>query len=105
MNVMVKVELDLSTYAKKPDLKGATGIDTTTLPSKTNLASLKTKADNLDADKLKTIPADLRKLSNVVDNVVKNTIYGKLVIKVDTIDTKIPSTSGVVPKTQYDSKK
>ena len=30
----VKTELDLSNYAKKADLKGTTGIDTSTLPSK-----------------------------------------------------------------------
>ena len=38
------------------------------LASKADLASLKTKVDNLDVDKLKTVPADLSKLRNVVDN-------------------------------------
>ena len=28
----------------------------------------KLKVDNLDVDKLKTVPADLSKLSNIVDN-------------------------------------
>ena len=37
----VKVELDLSNYAAKADLKGATGIDTYTLTAKTDLVSLK----------------------------------------------------------------
>ena len=65
--------MDLSNYATKADLKGATGTDTSTLVLKTDLASLKTKVDNLDVYKLKTVPADLSKLSNVVDNnVVKN---------------------------------
>ena len=36
------------------------------LVSKTNLAGLKTKVDNLDLDKLDTAPADLTKPSNVV---------------------------------------
>ena len=67
-NGNVKAELDLSNYATKADLKGATGIDTSTLPSKTNLTSLKTKADNLDVDKLEIVPSDLSKLSNIVDN-------------------------------------
>ena len=41
------------------------------LASKTDLGSLKTKVDNLDVGKLKTVSADLRKLSIVVDNDVK----------------------------------
>ena len=32
-------------------------------------------------------------------------MYDKLVLKVNVIDTKIPSTSGLVTKTQYDSDK
>ena len=56
--------------------------------------SLKTKVDILHANKLKTVPASLHKLSNVVDKVVKKTVCDKLVTKVNAIDTKIPSTSG-----------
>ena len=41
----VKVELDLSNYVTKANLKGATGIDNSTLASKTVLAGLKTKID------------------------------------------------------------
>ena len=41
------------------------------LASKTDLGSLKTKVDNLHVGKLKTVSADLRKLSIVVDNDVK----------------------------------
>ena len=60
----------------KVDLKRATGIDISTLASKTDFASLKTKLDNLDVLKLKTIPDDLIKLSNVEDNdVVKKTVW------------------------------
>ena len=45
--------------------------------------SLKTKVENVDVDKLKTAPADLSKLSNLVDHdVVKKTVYYKLVTKV-----------------------
>ena len=36
--------------------------------SKTDLASLKTNADNFDVDKLKNVPANLSKPSNVVNN-------------------------------------
>ena len=55
---------------------------------KTNLTSLKTEVDKLDIDKLVLIPNDLSKLSNVVKNdVVKKTVYNKLVENVDKIDT------------------
>ena len=100
----MKVELDLPNYAMKGDLKGATGTDTSTLASKSDLASLKRKVDNLDVDKLKTAPANLSKLSNVVDNdVVKNTVYDTLVAKVSVVE--IPSTNGLLTKTQCNSDK
>ena len=71
----VKNELDLFNYATKTDLKGATGINTSTLTFKTDLASLKTKRDNLNIDKLKTAGDDLSKLGNVVDtDVVKKNL-------------------------------
>ena len=48
----IKVELDLSSnYATTLDLKVATGIDTITLASESDLASLKTKVDNLNIAK------------------------------------------------------
>ena len=84
----IKVELDLSNYATKSDLRDISHVDVSSLASKTNLASLKTEVDKIDADKLKTVPVDLSKLSNVVKNdVVKETEYDKLVTKVDSIDT------------------
>ena len=46
-------ELDLSNYAAKADLKNATGIDTSKLAKKVNLANLKSDVDKLDIDKLK----------------------------------------------------
>ena len=53
---------------------------------KLNLASLKTEVDKLD--KLVTAPVDSSKLSDVVKNdVVKKTMYDKLVAKVKNIDT------------------
>ena len=38
-------------------------------------------------------------------DVVKKTVYNQLVSKANAIDTKIPSTSELVTKTQYDSDK
>ena len=76
------------------------------MASQTDLARLKFKVGNLDPDNLKSIPADLIKKSNAVNNnVLKKTVYDKLVINVDAIDTKIPTTSGLVTKTRYDSDK
>ena len=58
--------------------------------SKTNLASLKTEVDKIDTDKLKTVPDDLAKLSNVVNNdVVKNADFNSLKIKIDDLDLLI----------------
>ena len=102
----VKIQIDLSNYETKAKLKGATGICTSRLASKTDLVSLKTKTDNLVLDTVKTAPADLSKPINVVDNdVIKKPVYDRLVIKVNAIDNKIPSTSGLVTKILYDSNK
>ena len=64
----IKVELDLANYATKDDVKNITHVDVSSFASKTNLAALKTEVDKIDADKLKTVPVDLAKLSNVVNN-------------------------------------
>ena len=70
----IKVELDLSSYATKNDLKNITSVDVSSFASKTNLSSLKTEVGKLDFDKLTPVPNDLAKLGNVVKNdVVKNT--------------------------------
>ena len=39
----VKVELDLCNYATKPDLKNATGVDTSKFAKKVDLANLRSK--------------------------------------------------------------
>ena len=58
----IKVELDLSSYATKIDLKNITHVDVSSFASKTNLANLKTEVDKIDVDKLKTVPVDLARL-------------------------------------------
>ena len=84
----IKVELDLSNYATKKDIKDITHVDTSSYAIKTNLAALKTEVDNIDTDKLKTVPHDLAKLSNVVKNdAVKKADYNTLKSTVDGIDT------------------
>ena len=52
--------------------------------SKTNLAALKTEVDKIDADKLKTAPTDLAKLTNAIENdVVKKTDYNTKVTSIE----------------------
>ena len=63
---MKKVEINLSNYATKADIRNISHVDTSSFTLKTNLANLKTKVDELDIDKLKPVPTDLSKLSNVV---------------------------------------
>ena len=76
----------MSNYAT--DLKNVTHVDTSSFALKTNLANLKTGVEKLDIDKLAPIPVDLSKLSDVVKHdVVKKTVYDKLVANIDSIDT------------------
>ena len=85
----VKVELDLSNYVTKTDLKNATNVDTSDFAEKVDLGtlksnndksekvpselnSLKSTVDELDNGKLKTTPVDLSKSSHIVkSNIVK----------------------------------
>ena len=97
----INVKVDLSSYATKADIKNISHVDTSSFALKTNLATLKTKVDKLDINKLVPVPVDLSKLRDVVKNdVVKKTDYDKLVAKVYNIDT-----SGFVLQTKYDTDK
>ena len=107
----IRVELDLSNYATKDDVKNITHVDVSSFASKTNLTALKTEVDEIDTDKLKTVPDDLPKLSNVVKNeVVKKTDFSadnyvtrtkfstdtnSLDDKIDNVEKKIPDVSGL----------
>ena len=64
----INVKVDLSNYVTKTYLKNVTYVDASSFVLKTNLASLKTKVDKLDIDKLAPVPVGLRKLSDVVKN-------------------------------------
>ena len=104
------VNLDLSSYVAKSDLKKATGFDTSSFNKKADLASLKPDVDEmdtdkfknvpfslnslkdkvvkLDVDKLKAVPTDFKRFSDVVDTeVVKKDLPDNLVKKVNVIDT------------------
>ena len=109
-----KVELDLSNYATKKDIKDITHIDASGFASKTNLAALKTEVDKIDTDKLKTVPDDSAKLTNIVKNeVVKKTDFSaddyvkktkfsgdinSLDVKIDKVEKKIPDVSSLETK-------
>ena len=110
----IKVKLDLSNYATKDDVKNITHVDVSSYATKTNLAALKTKVDKIDSDKLKTVPDDLAKLSNVVknevakktdfsaDDYVKKTKFSgainSLDDKIDKVEKKIPDVSSLETK-------
>ena len=55
----INVRVDLSSYATKDDIKNFTHVDTSNFALKTNLANLKTEVDNLDINKLKSLPNNL----------------------------------------------
>ena len=71
----VKVELDLTNYATKTDLKNITHVDVSSFASKTNLPALKTEVDKIDTDKLKTAPTE--------NDVVKKTDYNTKVTSIE----------------------
>ena len=102
----VKVELDLTNYATKTDLKNITHTDVSSFASKTNLAALKAEVDQINVDKLKTVPGDLAKLSNVVKNeVVKKTDFSaddyvkktKFSVDINSLDDKIDKVEKKIP--------
>ena len=83
----IKVELNLTNYATKTDLKNITHVDTSSYALKTNLAALKSEVDKIDIDNLKTAPVDLAKLTGAVENdLVRKTDYNT---KVTSIETQI----------------
>ena len=123
----VKVVLDLSNYTTKKELEHATGIDTSDLAAKkcfivlkaevgkldinkltnvpTGVNNLKTKVDDLDVGKLKTVPVDLKKVSDVADEVVKNTKFSTLKSKVNNLGKKLPDPTTLIHINQYNTDK
>ena len=59
--------------------------------------NLKTKVDDLDVAKLKTVPIDLKKLRDVVSKeVVENTKFKKLNTKINSLEKKIPDATTLI---------
>ena len=71
----INVTVDLFNYATETDLKNVTHVDTSCFALKSNLASLKTKVDKLDIDKLLPAPVDLGKLSDVVKTMLLKKLH------------------------------
>ena len=122
----VKVVLGLPIYATKKELEHAAGADTSNLAAKSDIIALKaeddkleinvsvnpptawndlkTKIYDLDVGKLKTVPIDLKKLSDMVSKeVVKETVYNKLSTKVNSLEKKIPDTFTLTQINQYNT--
>ena len=120
----MKVELDLSNYVTKAELKNATGVDTSKFAKKVDLANLKSNADELDVDKFKNVPANLSSLAIKVDklhvdklvpvpielskindalknDVLKNDVYNS---KIKHIEDKILDITNLVTKTTLNAK-
>ena len=72
----------------------------------TGLNNLKAKADDLDVGKLKTVPADLKKLSDVAANeVVKSTKFNTLKTKVNNLEKKVLGVTTSIHINQYNTDK
>ena len=61
------VELHLSNYATKANLRNTTGVDTSKITKKVDLASLKFNVDKLEIDKLKNVSTNVSNLKIKVD--------------------------------------
>ena len=65
--VRVKVELDLSNYATKADVKHETSADISKFARKVELANLKPGADKLHFDELKNVSSKLKSKLDKLD--------------------------------------
>ena len=64
--------------------------------------NLYTKVNDLDIVNLKTVPVNLKKLSDVVDNeVVKNSKFNTLNTKVNDLEKKISNATSIVYINQH----
>ena len=68
--------------------------------------NLKTKLDDLDDGRLKTVPVDIKKLSDVVaSEVVKNIKLNTLKTKVNSLENKISDATTLIRINQYNTEK
>ena len=121
----MNVEVNVSNYATKSDLKNVAVVDTSKVAKKVdlanfksnvdkldidqlknipiNLSNLKSKVDKLDGDKLVNVPVDWNKLSDIVKNdIVKKDVYNT---KIKIVEDKIPDISNLATNTTLNAKK
>ena len=67
--------------------------------------NLKTKLNDFDIGKLKTVPVDLKKLSDVVDNEVVKKKFINLKTNVNNLVKKIPDATTLIHINQYNTDK
>ena len=120
----MQVEVDLSNYETKADLKAATVVDTSKFAKNvdlvhsesnvgkldidkiknvpTSLTNLKSKVDKLDVVKLLPVLVDLSKLSDVVKNdFVKRDVYNA---KIEKMEYRVPVITNLDTKTTLNAK-
>ena len=119
----MKVELDLSSYARKTELKNETGVDTSSFAKNIDFAnsksdvekldidklknlpsgfsSLKSKVDKLDVEKLACVPVALSKLFGEINHVVKKDVYNA---KIKNIEDKIPDITNLASNASLNAK-
>ena len=68
--------------------------------------NLKTNVNDLDDGKLKNVPGDLKKISDLVDNEVdKNRKFNTLKTKVNSLEKKIADATASININQYNTDK
>ena len=68
--------------------------------------NLKTKVNDLDVGKLKTVPVDLKKVNDIVDNeAAKNTKFNTIKTKISSLEKKIPEATTLIHINQYNADK
>ena len=71
-----------------------------------SLNNLKAKVNDLNDSKLKTLPVDLKKISDIVDDeFIKNTKFNTLNTKVNNLGKKIPDATTFTQINQYNTDK
>ena len=72
----------------------------------TSFNDWKTKVEDLDVGKLKTVPVDLKKLNDVVDKkVIENAKFNTLKTTVNSLERKIPDATTLIQLNQYNTDK
>ena len=97
----VKVDLYLSNYRTKADLKHATGVDTSKFTKKVGLANLKFEVNKLNTDKLEKVPTGLNSIKSKVG---KLTIDKIVPVPIDLCKINDVVKNDVVKKDVYNAK-